>query len=90
MTDVYYRLCLGAIVFWGIRNPSSLDGAIKWQQSIRKLLPSIPCVLVTDNVAKEPLQWIGPGKIFESEVALDEFCKDHGFVDHFEIKSRDW
>ncbi|KAJ7364988.1 hypothetical protein OS493_007624 [Desmophyllum pertusum] len=43
-----------------------------------------------DNVAKEPLQWIGPGKIFESEVALDEFCKDHGFVDHFEIKSRDW
>ncbi|KAJ7364992.1 hypothetical protein OS493_007628 [Desmophyllum pertusum] len=91
MTHVYCRLCLGALVFWGTRYPSSLDGAIKWRQSItRKLLPSIPCVLVTDNVAKESLQWIGPGKIFESEVALDEFCKDHGFVDHFEIKSRDW
>ena len=51
----------------------------------------IPCVLVTDNTVKpEPLQWIGPGKIFESEEALDQFCKDHGFVDHFEIKSRDW
>ena len=39
---------------------------------------------------QEPLQWIGPGKIFESDAALDQFCKDHGFVDHFEIKSRDW
>ena len=90
MTHVYYKFSLGALVFWGTSNPSSLEGAIKWRQNIRKLLPSIPCVLVTDNVAKEPLQWIGPGKIFESEVALDEFCKDHGFVDHFEIKSRDW
>ena len=31
-----------------------------------------------------------PGKIFENDVALDQFCKDHGFVDHFEIKLRDW
>ena len=39
----------------------------------------------TDNSAMEPLQWIGPGKIFERELALDQFCKDHGFVGHFEI-----
>ncbi|KAL9976168.1 hypothetical protein ACROYT_G013429 [Oculina patagonica] len=90
MTKVYYKNSLGAIVFWGTRNPSSLEGAKKWMQGIRKYQPSIPCVLVTDNVAKEPLQWIGPEKIFESEEALDQFCKDHGFVDHFEIKSRDW
>jgi len=38
----------------------------------------------------EPLQWIGPGKIFESELALDQFCKYHGFVGHFEIIVRDW
>jgi len=93
MTRVYYSFSHGALVFWGTRNPSSLDEAIKWRQEVRNHLPSIPCVLITDNVAKpgqEPLQWIGPGKIFESEVALDQFCKDHGFVDHFEIKSRDW
>ena len=91
MTNVYYKGSLGAIVFWGTRNPSSLEGATKWINDIRKKLPPIPCVLVTDNTVKpEPLQWIGPGKIFESEEALDEFCKDHGFVDHFEIKSRDW
>ena len=90
-TFIYHEFSLGALVFWDTRNPSSLDGAIKWRQNFRKMLRSIPCVLVTDNTAKPgPLQWIGPGKIFESEVALDEFCKDHGFVDHFEIKSRDW
>ena len=91
MTKVYHRGSHGAIVFWGTRNPSSLEGATKWRQNIRKYQPSIPCVLVTDNTVKpEPLQWIGPGKIFENEAALDQFCKDHGFVDHFEIKSRDW
>ena len=43
----------------------------------------IPCVLVAENVADScvnPLQWIGPGKIFESELALEQFCKDHGIV----------
>ena len=73
--------------------PSSLEGTKKWRQEVRNYSPSIPCVLITDNVTEpgqEPLQWIGPKKIFESEVALDQFCKDHGFVDHFEIKSRDW
>jgi len=93
MTRPYYRLCDGALVFWGNCVPSSLEGATKWRQEVRNYSPSIPCVLITDNVTKpgqELLQWIGPGKIFESEVALDQFCKDHGFVDHFEIKSRDW
>ncbi|KAJ7364994.1 rab32, member RAS oncoprotein [Desmophyllum pertusum] len=87
---VFLRNSRGALVFWGTRRPSSLDEAVRWRENVKEFCPSIPCVLVTDNVAKEPLQWIGPGKIFESEVALDEFCKDHGFVDHFEIKSRDW
>ena len=93
MTRVYFRLSHGALVFWGTHRPSTLEGATKWRQEVRNHLSSIPCVLITDNVTKpgqEPLQWVGPGKIFESEVALDQFCKDHGFVDHFEIKSRDW
>jgi len=88
MTRIYYRGSHGALIFWGTRNPSSLDGVPKWMTNIKEFLPSIPCVLITDNVAKEP--WIGPGKIFESKLALDQFCKDHGFVDHFEIKERDW
>ena len=57
---------------------------------IREFCPSVPCVLITANKLDEPLQWIGPGKIYESELALDQFCKDHGFVGHFEIKFRDW
>ncbi|KAJ7364991.1 hypothetical protein OS493_007627 [Desmophyllum pertusum] len=90
VSRVFLRNSRGALVFWGTRRPSSLDEAVRWSENVKEFCPLIPCVLVTDNVAKEPLQWIGPGKIFESEAALDEFCKDHGFVDHFEIKSRDW
>ena len=93
---IYSQFKIAALVFWETRNPSSLDGAIKWRENMKEFLPSIPCVLVTltDNAAgptQRLLQWFRPGKIFKSEEALlDQFCKDHGFVDHFEIKSRDW
>ena len=90
---IYSKFSLGALVLWEAGSPSSLEGAKKWRQKMRQFLASIPCVLITDSVTKpgqEPLQWIGPGKIFENKVALDQFCKDHGFVDHFEVKSRDW
>ena len=90
MSRVCLKHCHGALVFWGPGNPSSLDGVRKWTREINKVCPSIPCVLIIDNIAKESQQWIGPGKIFENELVLDQFCKDQGFVDHFEIKSRDW
>ena len=94
MTRVFVQHSQGALVFWGPHNPSSLAEAVQWRQKInREVCSPIPCVLVAENVADScvnPLQWIGPGKIFESELALDQFCKDHRFVDHFEIKSRDW
>ena len=81
-------------MFWGPHNPSSLAGALQWRRKIREdiSLP-IPCVLVTDNVTdscSSSINWIGPGKIFESELALDQFCKDHNFENHFEITARDW
>ncbi|XP_068733724.1 ras-related protein Rab-38-like [Montipora capricornis] len=90
MTRVYFAHSDGALVFWGPDHPSSLGGVPKWLKNIKQVCPSIPCVLITDNTGKEPRQWIGPGKIFESELALDQFCKEHGFVSHFEITSRDW
>ena len=94
MTKVFFQHSQGALVFWGPHNPSSLAEAVQWREKInREVCSPIPCVLVAENVADScvnPLHWIGPGKIFESELALAHFCKDHGFVDHFEIKSRDW
>ena len=88
MSRVYFKQSHGALVFWGPGNPSSLGGVPKLINNIKQVCPSIPCVLVTDNILEEP--WIGSGKIFESELALDQFCKDQAFVDHFEITSRDW
>ena len=88
MTNLYYRDSHGALIFWGPGNSSSLDGAPKWLNDVNRVCPSIPCVLVTDNTSNKPLY--GPGEKFESEMAFDQFWKDHGFVGHFEIKSRDW
>lgn len=89
MTNLYYRDSHGASVFWGPGNSSSLDGAPKWLNDVKnKACPSIPCVLVTVNLSKKPLY--GSGEQFESEMAFDQFWKDHGFVGHFEIKFRDW
>ena len=88
MTNFYKRDSHGALVFWGPGNSSSLDAAPKWLKDVNRTCPSIPCVLVTDNISNKPLY--GPGEKFESEMAFDQFWKDHGFVGHFEIKSRDW
>ena len=94
MTKVFFQHSQGALVFWGPRDPMSLAEAVQWRTKIRQeVCSSIPCVLVAENVpdsSVNSVKWIGPGKIFESELSLDQFCKDHGFVDHFEIKSRDW
>ena len=88
LTTVYYRDSHGALVFWGPGNSSSLDGAPKWLKDVNRTCPSIPCVLVTDNTSNKPLY--GPGEKFENKMAFDQSWKDHGFVGHFEIKSRDW
>ena len=88
MTNVYYRNSHGALVFWGPGNSSSLDGAPKWLNDVNRVCSSISFVLVTVNLSKKPLY--GPGEKFESEMAFDQFWKDHGFVGHFEIKARDW
>ena len=88
MTNVYYMNSHGALVFWGPGNSSSLDGAPKWLNDVNRVCSSISCVLVTVNLSKKPLY--GPGEKFESEMAFDQFWKDHGFVGHFEIKARDW
>ena len=94
MTKVFFQHSQGALVFWGPHNPSSLAGAVQWRSKIKQEVSSpIPCVLVTENIkdsCENLVQWIGPGKMFESELALNQFCKDHGFVGHFEITSRDW
>ena len=94
MTKVFFQHSQGALVFWGPRDPSSLARAVQWKAKIAQEVHSpIPCVLVTENIKDSQLksmEWIGPGKIFENELALDKFCRRHGFVDHFEIKCRDW
>lgn len=90
MVKIYFRDCLGALVFWGTQRPSTLNEAVLWRENVKEFCPYAPCVLVTDNVGKEPVKWIGDGETFDSEIAFDQFCEEHGFVDHFEIKARDW
>lgn len=84
-----YESCHGALVFWAPESPSSLTEAAKWTKSIFEFENSrIPCVLVAFNSIS--LEWMGKGKMIESEVALERFCRDHGLVTWFEMKSRGW
>ena len=79
-------------MFWGLRHPPSLAEAVKWRTKIsQEVCSPIPCVLVTENVmdsCANSVKWIGHGNIFESELALNQFCKDHRFGGHYEITSR--
>ncbi|XP_031570802.1 ras-related protein Rab-38-like [Actinia tenebrosa] len=84
---------IGVMVFWGPKNPSSLDNAVEWKNRIQEVLPAEiqdhpPFVLITDNISS--VEWIGSGKIMESVEAMDIFCKDNGFAKWFEILKSDW
>ena len=79
----------GALVFWIPEHPSSLREALKWKETVVQFAPlQIPCVLVAFNPAS--LEWMGEGKMIESQVALEHFCRDHGFDSWFEMKFRGW
>lgn len=84
---------IGVMVFWGPKNPGSLNTAVEWKNRIQKALPPemrdhLPFILITDNISS--VKWIGSGKIMESIEAMDTFCQDNGFVKWFEILKSDW
>lgn len=84
-----FKSCHGALVFWAPNHPPSLIEAAKWRKEIIEFTNSrIPCILLTFNSTN--LEWMGSGKAFESEAAIEQFCRDHGFVTWFEMRSRDW
>ena len=89
--NIYCKNADGAIIFWGPRNPLSLQGALKWRNEILRSTPTspIPVVLLTDNVSPS-MEWIGPQGMLESRNAMDEFCRKNGFLEWFEMVSRDW
>ena len=61
----------------------------KWRKSVTVLAKSlVPCVLVSFN--SNNLEWMGQEKMIESETALKQFCRDHGLVTWFEMKSHGW
>ena len=80
----------GPLFFWIPEHPSSLREALKWKEAVVQFAHlQIPCVLVAFNPTI--LERMGEGKIIESQVALEHFCRDHaGFDSWFEMKSRGW
>jgi len=79
----------GALIFWTPEQSSSLTEATRWRKAITEFTNSqIPCVLVTFNSTN--LEWMGEGKTFESREDVSQFCRDHGFITSFEMRSRDW
>lgn len=90
MVGVYFRDSLGVLVFWGICRLFLFDEVLLWREKVKEVCLLVLCVLVIDNISKELLEWIGFGRMFDSDLVLEKFCNNKGFVDYFEIKIRDW
>lgn len=94
MTSVYCRNCAGALVFWGPKSPSRLSSTLRWSQKIKEANKADrPMVLIVENIPAskkgKPIEWIGPGKLIESREIMDKFCAKNGFLDWFELRSRE-
>lgn len=94
MTSVYCRNCAGAMVFWGPKSPSRLSSTLRWSQKIKEANKSDrPMVLMVENIPSskrgKPIEWIGPGKLVESNEIMDRFCAKNGFLAWFELNSRE-
>lgn len=88
-TGFSFKSCHGALIFWAPEQPSSLIEAVKWRKSVAEFAKSrVPYVLVAFNSSN--LEWMGKGKMIESEAALKQFCRDHSLVTWFEMKSHGW
>ena len=73
------------MIFWGPRIYSSYSSLENWK---KKFADKIPVVLMTDNVTG--MEWIGPQALMESRNAMNDFCRNNGFVEWFEMLSRDF
>ena len=74
-------------MFWVPRHPSFFREAVKWKETVVQFVHlQIPCVLVAFNPTS--LECSAEGKMIERVVALEHFCRDHGLVSWFEMKSR--
>ena len=81
-----FKSCHGALDFWVPAYPCSLIEAAKWMKTIAEFTNSrVPCVFVAFN--STDLEWMGKGKMIESEASLEQFCRDHGLITWFEMKS---
>lgn len=94
MTSVYCRNCAGALVFWGPKSPSRLSSTLRWSQKIKEANNTDrPMVLIVENIPTskrgKPFDWIGPGKLVESREIMDRFCAKNGFLNWFELNSRE-
>ena len=89
---IYLTYAAAAMVLWGARS-ESFETALKWKEAIIKATKNdFPVVLMVDNVSRSgtPVSWLGSGMLMNSREAMDEFCVEHGFIDWFEMRSRDW
>lgn len=74
---------IGAIVFSAASN-TTFTTAIEWKNVVEKSLgpgKKIPIVLLIENIN---------GSLLEDEKAMQQFCRDNGFVRWFEITKSDW
>ena len=88
MTRVYYKEAMGAFIVFDVTRSATLDAVIKWKQDLDSKVvldngSSIPCILLAN---KSDQQKEG---LVNSQIKMDEYCKEKGFVGWFETSAKE-
>jgi len=86
MTRVYYKYAIAAIIVFDISRPATFDAVVKWKEDVNSKVvlandEPIPLILLANKCDL-------PNVTIDS-AALDEFCKNNGFLSWFKTSAQD-
>lgn len=84
MTRVYYKEAVGAMMVFDVTRSSTFDAVLKWKDDLDSKVTlnhgrPVPAVLLANKSDQLP----------SSQLKLDSFCKENGFVGWFETSAKE-
>ncbi|XP_026872797.1 ras-related protein Rab-38 [Electrophorus electricus] len=88
MTRVYYREAMGAFIVFDVTRPATFEAVTKWKDDLDSKLvlangKSIATVLLANKCDQSR------HLLTSSDLRVDQFCKENGFVGWFETSAKE-
>jgi len=86
MTSVYYKYAIAAVIVYDLSRPATFEAVTKWRDDVNSKVvladdQQIPFLLLANKCDIPNIQ-------IDRE-ALDQFCKDEGFIGWFEVSAKE-